>query len=285
MTAAPAMAQSLNLNQNGAYGSVQLRTGFQPDPHTVSVTAGGDIAMSSINPNCNGNVSRRADFTLRYRAGEELPLIISTTSDGDTTLAVRAPNGEWFCNDDTDGLNPLVRFDDPQTGRYQIWVGTFGTETVPATLNISEVAGQTSMGERPDFTLEPAYGSIDLVSGFTPDPHTVAISAGGELDAAALGIPGCVGHVARAPDYRVNWTAGSGSLPLIFSVASDSDTTLVVNDGGGNWLCDDDGGNGGLNPAITIAQPASGQYDVWVGTYGEGDLQNSTLHVSELYAQ
>ncbi len=285
MTAAPAMAQSLNTSANGTYGNVQLRTGFEPDPYTVSVTAGGEIEMSSVNENCNGNVARRADFTLRYRAGEELPLIISATSEGDTTLAVRTPNGQWFCNDDTDALNPLVRFDDPASGRYQVWVGTFGSEPVAATLNISEVGGQTAMGDRPDFTLEPAYGSIDLASGFTPDPHTVAISAGGDLDAAALGIPGCVGHVARAPDFRVNWTAGSGNLPLVFSVASDSDTTLVINDAAGNWLCDDDGGNNNLNPAITIASPPSGQYDVWVGTYADGELQDSTLHVSELYAQ
>ena len=83
----------------------------------------------------------------------------------------------------------------------------------------------------------------------------------------------------------MNWTAGSGQLPLVFSVSSEADTTLVINDASGNWLCDDDGGNNGLNPAITITNPQSGQYDVWVGTYAEGDLQPSTLNVSELYAQ
>jgi hypothetical protein len=83
----------------------------------------------------------------------------------------------------------------------------------------------------------------------------------------------------------VHWTAGSGQLPLVFSVSSASDTTLVINDAGGNWLCDDDGGNEGLNPAITIASPPSGQYDIWVGTYAEGQLQDSTLYVSELSSQ
>ena len=51
---------------------------------------------------------------------------ISTTSDADTTLAVRAPNGEWLCNDDSNGLNPMVSWEHPRSGRYQIWVGTFG---------------------------------------------------------------------------------------------------------------------------------------------------------------
>ena len=104
------------------------------------------------------------------------------------------------------------------------------------------------------------------------------------LNASVLGDT-CWGWIARAPDYRVNWTAGSGALPLIFSVSSDADTVLVVNDAQGAWHCDDDGGNMGLNPAITITAPVSGQYDVWVGTFAQGDLQDSTLNVSELYSQ
>jgi hypothetical protein len=201
---------------------------------------------------------------------------------------VRTPNGEWVCNDDSAGLNPMVSWENPRTGRYQIWVGRFGaqSETAPAMLYISEVGGpETSDGEMPDYSLDPAYGGVELTSGFQPDPHTVAISAGGAIDAAVLGQPGCVGYIAQAPDYRVNWTAGSGSLPLIFSVASDADTTLVINDAEGNWLCDDDGGNAGLNPSITITAPAPGQFDVWVGTYSEGELQDSTLNVSELTSQ
>jgi hypothetical protein len=39
-----------------------------------------------------------------------------------------------------------------------------------------------------------------------------------------------------------------------------------------------------LNPAISIANPPSGQYDVWVGTYAQGDLQDSVLSVSEVYS-
>ncbi|MBY0564283.1 MAG: peptidase S1 [Hyphomonadaceae bacterium] len=139
-------------------------------------------------------------------------------------------------------------------------------------------------GETPDFSLDPAYGSADLAAGFQPDPHTREISAGGSIDASVLG-GNCVGWVARAPDYRVNWTAGSGSLPLVFSVQSDSDTTLVINDAQGNWVCDDDGGNVGLNPSLSFASPASGQYDVWVGTFTQGQLQPSVLHVSEISSQ
>jgi hypothetical protein len=261
---------------------VTLDSGFEPDPHSVTLTAGGDIDASTVDGDCVGMIARRADFTLRYRNAGDLPLIISATSDGDATLAIRAPDGSWHCDDDSGGgLNPLVRMDGPRNGRYQIWVGTFGPDPIPAVLHISEVGAG---GDRPDFGLDPAYGTVDLVSGFQPDPHTQAVQAGGELDASVLGGT-CVGYIARAPDYRVNWTAGSGALPLVFSVSSNADTTLVINDANGNWVCDDDGGNNSFNPAITFSNPPSGQYDVWVGTYASGSLEPSTLNVSELYAQ
>ena len=277
---APAAAQ-VNINQNGAYGQVTLDSGFQPDPHSVTLTAGGTIDANSVSPDCVGMIAQRADFTLRYRQAGQLPLIISATSDVDTTLAIRAPDGSWYCNDDSDGtLNPAVRFDAPRNGRYQIWVGTYGADAAPAVLHISEI-GAPGGGGAPDFALDPAYGTIGLVTGFTPDPHRVAIQAGGDIDASVVG---CAGWIARAPDYRVNWTGGS-SLPLVFSVASDSDTTLVINDAQGNWVCDDDGGNNGFNPAITFNNPPSGQYDIWVGTYSQGPLQASTLSVSELYSE
>lgn len=286
MAATPAFAQRVNAGANGTFGRVTLNTGFEPDPHNVTVTAGGPVDATTLTEDCAGRIAARPSFSLRYTSGE-LPLIISATSDADTTLVVRAPDRSWHCNDDTLGLDPAVRFDAPRSGRYQIWVGTFGEESAaaPATLHISEVvAGEADPEGMPNPALPPTYGEVALVSGFTPDPHTKDISAGGGFNAASLS-PGCTGWIAAEPDYRVNWTAGSGSLPLVFSVQSDADTTLVINDAAGNWVCDDDGGNNNLNPAITFTNPASGQYDVWVGTFAEGDLEKSTLNVSELYAQ
>jgi hypothetical protein len=290
LMAAPAHAQNLNTGSTGTYGQIQLRAGFVPDPHNVTLNAGGAIDATRADEACGGYVDRRASFTLRYTAGER-PLYIGAVSDADTTIAVRAPNGAWYCDDDSGGgLNPLVSLEAPRSGRYQIWVGRFGVqgETAPAVLHISEIGGpgQPAPSENaalPDFSLDPAYGTVDLVSGFQPDPHEQAIQAGGSLSASA--IPGCVGWIAQAPDYRINWTAGSGALPLVFSVDSDADTVLVINDAQGNWVCDDDGGNKSLNPSITFQNPASGQYDVWVGTFSEGDLQPSVLNVSELYSQ
>lgn len=287
--AAPASAQSLRTGTNGTYGQVRLQAGFTPDPHSVSVQAGGTLdAAVAANPACTGMIAQRPDFTLRYRPGE-LPLYISATSDVDTTLVVRAPNGTWHCDDDSAGnLDPVVHFTAPANGRYQIWVGTFGdgSASSPAMLHISELraggANQEAAAEAPNPMLDPAFGTVALVSGYTPDPHTVQIAAGGGYEASQLPAAGCTGFIASAPDYRVNYTAGS--LPLIFSAASESDTTLVVNTPDGQWHCDDDSGEG-LNPSIRFNGPQSGQYDVWVGTYAAGALANSVLHVSEIGSQ
>lgn len=290
LMAAPAAAQQLNSGASGTYGQVRLNSGFEPDPHNVTVNAGGPYDASRVDSDCGGYIATRPSFSLNYRRGDH-PLYIGAVSDADTTIVVRAPDGSWHCDDDSGGdLNPVVSWDHPLGGRYQIWVGRFDVEgeVSPAMLHISEVGGpsQSLSAGGPDHTLDPAYGSVALTAGFEPDPHTQAIAAGGSIDASSLGQPGCVGFIAQAPDYRVNWTAGSSGLPLIFSVAGDADTTLVINDAQGNWVCDDDGGENGLNPSIRFEHATSGQYDVWVGTYSSGsDLPDSTLHVSEIATQ
>jgi hypothetical protein len=134
-----------------------------------------------------------------------------------------------------------------------------------------------------DYGLSPAYGSVSLSGGFSPDPYTINLLSGGTIDASRSIGGNCRGFVANAPDFRLQFSPGS--LPLILSVASGSDTTLVVNGPDGQWYCDDDGGNNGLNPALRFGSPMAGQYDIWVGTYGNASNQGATLNISELYSQ
>jgi hypothetical protein len=130
-----------------------------------------------------------------------------------------------------------------------------------------------------NYNLNPTYGTAALNAGFTPDPYVVNVQSGGNIDASNLS-SSCRGFIADAPDVRLNY--GSGSYPLIISVNSSADTTLVVNAPDGTWYCDDDGGNRGLNPAIRFSSPQGGQYDIWIGTYGSATLQPAQLVISEL---
>jgi hypothetical protein len=133
-----------------------------------------------------------------------------------------------------------------------------------------------------NYSLNPTYGTVALAGGFNPDPYVVNLQSGGSIDAQTLS-SSCRGFIANAPDVRLNWTPGS--LPLILSVAASADTTLVVNGPDGSWYCDDDGGVNGLNPSVRFNNSRGGQYDIWVGTYGNASLQPAQLNISELTSQ
>ena len=49
----------------------------------------------------------------------------TVASAADTTLLIRAPNGEVQCDDDTNGRNPLVVFQNAPAGAYAVWVGIY----------------------------------------------------------------------------------------------------------------------------------------------------------------
>lgn len=148
--AAPVLAQ--NYNRPATVGDVSLAAGFQPDPYQVAVPVRRD---SSINANttaawCNGWVENAPHVQLTYEAGT-YPLIISVQSSHDTVLLINGPDAQWHCDDDGAGnFNPRVRFDQPESGVYDIWVGTyesggapiiggFPQPHIPAQLSISEI--------------------------------------------------------------------------------------------------------------------------------------------------
>lgn len=125
---------------------------------------------------------------------------------------------------------------------------------------------------------DPTYGSVRLNAGFLPDPHTVSMTAGGAI---ALNMGECsYGHVAEAPDVNFYYTS-NGSNTLYFYARSGSDTTLLVNEPDGSWVCNDDGLGEGTNPMIVLPGAGSGLYNIWVGTYGTS-LAPATLYISEI---
>ena len=129
-----------------------------------------------------------------------------------------------------------------------------------------------------NWQLRPSFGSMTLNAGFPNDPRTRSIQAGGNIRLNPMG--GCPGggYVANAPDFRVHYSAGN--WPLIFYVRARGDTLLLVNDPAGRWYCNDD--FQGLDPAIQFGNPMSGQYDIWVGTYGRNRVPGATLYITEL---
>ena len=119
------------------FGQATLQSGFTPDPHVAKLTAGGDIETKLGGQ--RAWVAKAPDYKLTFTPGK-LPLTFYVESDDDTTLLINLPDGTWVADDDSGGgTNPLLRFANPQEGRYDIWVGTFGKDTAPATLKITEL--------------------------------------------------------------------------------------------------------------------------------------------------
>ena len=124
----------------------------------------------------------------------------------------------------------------------------------------------------------PTFADVSLSAGFMPDPHRVAIVAGGTIDAASSRGGRCVGKIASAPDVRLTYGAGSNLLKI--KVTSNEDTTLVVNGADGTWYCDDDSG-GGTNPMFLKRNPDAGVYEIWVGTYGDTPV-DAVIEITEV---
>jgi hypothetical protein len=149
--------------------------------------------------------------------------------------------------------------------------GCFGVAAVLTSATTSPVRSQ-------DPNLKSTYGSVKLKSGFLPDPHKVKLTAGGPIE-TDLGGGGFTQYVAKAPDFKLYYTAGK--LPLTIRATSKGDVCLLINTPSGKWVSDDDG-DGGLNARITFDEPESGRYDIWVGTFNEGESPQATLFITEL---
>jgi hypothetical protein len=133
-------------------------------------------------------------------------------------------------------------------------------------------------GALPDWRAQPRYTTLNLRAGFEPDPQEVPVEAGGNRDAGPVG-PDCAGWIDfERPDVDLNYTAGT--FPLIISAESEVDTTIVINDPAGRWLCNDD--LDGLNPGVVFERPQSGNYNIWVGTFDRGQPRAATVRVSEV---
>ena len=131
--------QAQDYTEEPTYGSVSLEEGFLPDPHDVSLTAGGSIEVDM--GSCSyGFVANAPDVDFYYETTGGSDLYIYVDGADDTTLLINRPDGTWVCNDDgLGGSNPIVVIPGAAGGLYNIWVGTYGDGLTEATLSMSEI--------------------------------------------------------------------------------------------------------------------------------------------------
>jgi hypothetical protein len=122
-----------------------------------------------------------------------------------------------------------------------------------------------------------AYLTLDMEAGFALDPFLVSLNGGGEMDASTLN-ESCVGYVNDQPVLTAHWKGAVDALRVFFY--SDSDSTLVVQQPDGTYLCADDAADNVLDPEITITQPITGTYKLWIGSFDENQLIPGLLVVT-----
>ena len=148
------------------------------------------------------------------------------------------------------------------------------------TLTIATTVLLCTTASSQDVTLPPDFGTIDLADSFQPDPQTIDVNAGGALFAGDLEFA-CNGYVSDAPSYRINFQAGASGLGIYTD--SYTDTTLLINTPEGEWVCNDDNYNlEDFNAGYYFANPESGEYNIWVGTFPDvSGSSDATLNITQ----
>lgn len=127
----------------------------------------------------------------------------------------------------------------------------------------------------PDWSLGGVPVSTTSEAAWTA--QSFQIYAGGSVNLGACAQLSAGGHVTRAPTFTLQYDDMAMGRDLDFRIESQCDTVLLINDQTGAWHFNDDE-DGTLNARLRLAAAASGQYDVWVGTFS-GSACQATLVV------
>jgi hypothetical protein len=272
--------------------SIDLEAGFPLDPTFVSVQAGGPVDASLLRPDCAGFINRYPVVSVNWTG--TAPFVEAFfLSDSDTTMLVVTPDGKTLCNDDAneDLLDPVIEIENPVSGRYEIWVGSYAkNQLVPGVLVLTanpEInIGTLDLGSlirRPPLPeVKAAPTPISHTATLTETikaqiaaapalkagsgPITVDIAAAGDIPLFQLGLENeaCNGLVAAVPDHIVRWPAEGETLRIFFE--GDVDSTLLVVGPNGSVACSDDVEQGtNINPLVALDSAPAGPYLIWVG--------------------
>jgi len=273
------------------YGEQRINPDNASEHFRHSIVTGGEVDLSQLGGQCVGHAALNPDFMLLVDDNvPDLTLYFIADQIGDdAAMALRDPDGNWFCNDDAvpGTLNPALTITSPLRGEYRLWLASYhagayfsGELHIQRAADV-ELSAATFIREGLDAEANPHFGEVALGAGFTPDPHGVPILSGGATDVSSLGSH-CVGHASTQPDLRLHWQGSTENLQVYF-VADNAgdDTTLIIQDPDGRWLCNDDARTGTLNPGLELAGSRPGSFAIWVGSYASGEMINGTLYISE----
>lgn len=201
-------------------------------------------------------------YPFTFNAGQPVTIGLQST-EFDTYLIVRAPDGEQQDNDDIsqENRNSQVAFTPSATGAYTVLVTSYQPgETGNYTLTVSNGSGQAA----------PAQPSAPA----TPPPTAPAQPT----------TPAPAGQVISGQLAQGDQTLDSGEFSDIHAMTFEAgqtihfearstafDTYLIVREPGGQQHDNDDGPAGGTNAALDLTTSVAGEYQVVVTSYRPGE--------------
>ena len=286
--------------------TLNLEAGFPLDPMILSVNGGGEVDASTLDEGCAGYINQDPVVTLNW-SGQADFVEVFFYSDHDPTLVIQMPDGGYACNDDANDLllDPSIQANNPPTGQYKIWVGSYAPEqlipgflvlTTKPDVNIGtlDIGGlvkrepiaedeleqhEANTAQSPTkAVIEPMEEPVEIAAA---EPITANLSVSGTVAAFGISVPDqlCNGFLEGEPDFAFDWENKADFLRVIFE--GDDDATLFVEAPDGSVYCNDDFVAGeNLNPVVDIEQPLLGTYFVYVGRLDLEKAINGTLIVS-----
>lgn len=261
-------------------------------PQGFAVAAGGEFTLDQCGLGSLGYGQFRAapDLTLNLTSMAGRELDVYATSSCDPAILVNDANGQWYFNDDRNGLQPgLTLPAGAADGRVDVWLGTFAGNGCPATLAVQALPGggaQPVPVPVPQPTPQPVPVPVPVPTAACPtwevpgpalsfdasqilQPLSYVAQATGGTDVSNC--PNVEGrrYASQVPQFSITLTGMEGhSLQLLANAQCDS--TLLVNGANTQWYYNDDG-QGQLQPQLDISDQAAlnGRIDVWVGTYND----------------
>ncbi len=135
--------QHLNYNASPNYGTTTFTSGVGADPVSISAMSGGAVDVSYLGGSCSGFTTAAPDLRVNYSGNGSLLRLYFVGANGDATMVVNDPYGNFYCVDDSFGtVNPTIDFNNPGGGAYDIWIGSYASNTsVSGTIYITENSG------------------------------------------------------------------------------------------------------------------------------------------------
>jgi hypothetical protein len=159
-------------------------------------------------------------------------------------------------------------------GDHRVWIGEYSDgQSSSFSLSVDFVAAGTTLdatGLSPGAA--PSGGTIDLSQQGASGSTSGMVN--GTIDGHTLG-SNCRGYYTSAPTAQIH-------IPdqrfVSITTTSTADDAMVLRGANGLTLCDDDSGEGS-NPLIAnVFEP--GDYQVWIGPYGQSSTIQYTLSVA-----